>query len=128
MKETLLHPKPTRRQHLENHISRIDRRIDDLRARSDRFVRIRVAIVIVSAVLVFLAFSQVSDTAGYASFVVALVVFNLVARVHRQIKHSITRHSYLRRIKATHIARMTLDWPKLPESHATAPNDHPFCA
>lgn len=115
-----------RQQRLQGHIARIDRRIDQLQARSDQFVRWRVGIAVIGVVLTFLAFSQISLGAGYAGIVVTLVVFNIAAYFHRQVKRSITRHEHWRQMKAAHVARMALDWANLPESDASAPADHPF--
>ncbi len=118
--------KQARQEHLERHIARLDRRLAALRALSDRYVRLRVGIGLVGLVVTFLAFSQVSDTAGYLSALAAFVVFLVAARYHRRVQRSITRHAYWRRMKALHTARIRLEWPLLPPSDATAPAEHPF--
>ncbi|MAS35005.1 MAG: hypothetical protein CL610_13430 [Anaerolineaceae bacterium] len=117
---------PTRLDHLQRQITRLDRRIRTLNARSDRFVRIRVGIIIAGLIVTFLAFSLVSDTAGYSMAGLTLIVFLIAAHYHRQVKRSIMQHHYWWRLKVTHHARVKLDWSKLPQSRATAAAEHPF--
>ncbi len=118
--------KETRLHHLERQIARIDRRIADLRRLSDRYVQIRVGIALAGLVLTFLAFSQVSDPAGYFSALAGLIVFLIAARLHGRVQRSIQRQVYWRRLKQTHRARIGLDWTQLPASNASAPAEHPF--
>lgn len=119
--------KQTRLNALERHITRLNQRIDSLRARSDQFVRLRVAIVAISVIVVFLAFSLVGNTAGWISAVIALIAFNIAAYYHRQAQNSIQRHIAWRRIKIAHIARIKLDWERIPaEENLPIPPDHPF--
>ncbi len=118
--------KQARIAQLERYRQRLDQRLIDLQIQSDQFVRLRVAIVVIGAVLVFLAFSLLNDVAGYLSFIADLVIFNVAAHYHRQVKHSITRHRYWYRLKSTHLARIQLDWARLPTDKATASPEHPF--
>jgi ABC-type multidrug transport system fused ATPase/permease subunit len=119
--------KQTRLHALERHITRLNHRIDDLRALSDQFVRLRVAIVVVSLVVAFLAFSLLGNVAGWASVVLAFIIFNVAAYYHRQVQGSIQRHIAWRRIKIAHIARINLDWERIPaEENLPVPPDHPF--
>ncbi len=119
--------KQTRLHALERHIRRLNGSIDNLRSRSDQFVRLRVAIVAVSVVLAFLAFSAAGNVAGSICIVIAFIVFNIAAYYHRQVQNSIQRHLAWRRIKFAHIARIKLDWERIPaEENLPIPPDHPF--
>lgn len=118
--------KQTRLHHLERQITRIERRTADLRRLSDRYVQIRVGIALAGLVLTFLAFSQISDSAGYFSALAGLIVFITAARQHGRVQRSIQRHVYWRRLKQTHAARIRLDWTQLRASDASAPAEHPF--
>jgi ABC-type multidrug transport system fused ATPase/permease subunit len=119
--------KQARLHTLERHITRLNRRIDDLRARSDQFVRLRVAVVAVSVVMAFLAFSLLGNMSGWISIVIAFIAFNVAAYYHRQVQNSIQHHIAWRRIKIAHIARITLDWERIPaEENLPIPPDHPF--
>jgi len=122
-----LHPKQIRLNALERHITRLNQRIDSLRARSDQFVRLRVAIVAVSLIVAFLGFSALGNVAGWMAVVIAFIAFNIAAYYHRQVQNSIQRHIGWRRIKIAHIARIKLDWEHIPaEENLPTPPDHPF--
>jgi hypothetical protein len=51
-----------------------------------------------------------------------LVAFLLVARSHDRLKRSIRQHRVWLYLKATHVARMTLDWPHISLSSVAPPD------
>src|SRR2546427_656429 len=57
----------------------------------------------------------------------ALLAFSIVAYFHRKVERSITRHKIWQQIKATHVARIKLDWANIPSISSKSPvTDHPF--
>lgn len=118
--------KSKRLELLERQVARLECRLRRMYTQSEQFVRGRFILFGVLALAVFLAFSQVSDGAGYGALVVAVVIFNVVAYYHRRLRASIQRHELWRRIKQTHIARIRLDWADIPPAISAAPAEHPF--
>lgn len=126
IKRFLLISKQSRLRALERQAARLERRIISLNALSDQYVRVRVGVVAVAAIVVFLAFSMVSSAAGWISLALALAAFNIVAVYHGRVKNSIRQHQALCGIKRTHIARIRLEWERLPFSLNIETGDHPF--
>ena len=119
--------KRARLRALQRQIARLERHEAALSARSDRFSRLRLLIFSAGAVLAFLAFSQISDAAGYGALVLTFIVFNVAAYYHRHVKAAIIDHGRWRAIKAAHRARVLLDWDALPPAAPIdAPPGHPF--
>ena len=119
--------KHERLQALENQIFRLNRRVDTLNQRSNRLSWVRLAIFLggffLSIVIFFLASWPWALVAG----AITLLAFSIVAYFHRQVERSITRHKIWQQIKATHVARIKLDWANIPSISSKSPvTDHPF--
>jgi ABC-type multidrug transport system fused ATPase/permease subunit len=113
--------------HLHRQVEHITHRITRLRALSERYTRVRLALFVTGLVVSLLVFAQVSATAGWLSVAAGLVILFIVARYHRRVDQSIRRHLGYRHIKQTHIARIDLDWPNIPQADpAPVSPDHPF--
>jgi len=116
----------TRLNALENQIKRLTRRLADLRAVSDQFTRWRVGIFIVGLIAAFAGFTM-NNTLGWTAVALFALIFIGVARLHGRVKTSLRRHEIWRQIKRTHIARMRLDWDKIPAPSVTDYHEgHPF--
>ncbi len=112
---------------LRSQNSRLVRRIEELQRQSDRLTLWRLltflALFFVGAALL-LTWGAVPWAVGS---LLLLIPFFLTVRWHRQVDASITRHSLMRHIKETHLARLTLNWDQLPEGHTSSVSpDHPF--
>ncbi len=118
--------KSTRLHLLQRQITRLDNRIMQLQALNERYVQWRFGLFAVLSVLVFLAFSQLNNTAGYLAFALSVIVFNGVAYYHRRVKTSMQRHRVWKQIKQEHVSRIQLDWRDMPSSESIAPAGHPF--
>lgn len=78
-------------------------------------------------ILVALAgFYFINGWVGWPLLAVTFIVFNIVARFHRRLDHSIARFNAWLGLKRLQLARLTLDWPALPDPAAPAISDHPF--
>ena len=112
---------------LRRHVARLERRLRRLDRLSRRYGWIRLGLVLAGAVATFVAFQTGGAAWGWGVIGVGVGAFGFTARLHRRVDESIRRHRHWRRIKAAHIARMTLDWPTLPPPASFAPDPaHPY--
>jgi hypothetical protein len=118
----------TRLQQLDKQIARLRRRAVGLNEISQKYWNAR-RIIFICGVLLALAFCNFAGNRT-AWFVAALVTiaFSVVTVYHNRVRDSLTRNSLLIEIKQVHIARIHLDWERIPPADpATAPvPGHPF--
>ena len=114
-------------EYLQRYVARLERRARVLDQRSRRYGWARMGIVIGGTALAFFAFQAGGTVWGWGVIVAVVLVFGTVARFHGRVDASLQRHRLWRRIKETHIARMTLNWAHLPPLPPFAPDaTHPF--
>jgi hypothetical protein len=119
--------KARRHRSLQNQIARLNRRLYDLHALSSRFTNYRVATFFAGLAIGILCYYFLSEELGWVVIAATSVVFNIVAFFHRRILRSATRHKIWLALKSSQLARMDLNWEKIPVASATPPNvDHPF--
>lgn len=112
---------------LENQVRRLKVRIEELNRLSDRYAWGRLAIFIGGVVLAIAGFYFVNGWLGWPLLVLTLVVFNIAAYYHRRVSRSIARHQIWLKLKTAQIARMRLDWSRIPVTAPVVPiPDHPF--
>jgi len=120
----------TKRAHLaalRRHVERLGRRAQRLDQISRRFAWARLGLVLLGAVLAFFAFEAGGPAAGWTVVAGIGALFFATAHVHRRVDAGIRRLRIWQGIKTTHIARMTLDWPRIPQRSRFSPDaDHPF--
>jgi hypothetical protein len=119
----------TRLQQLDKQIARLRRRGEFLDAISRKYWNAR-RIIFVAGALLALAFCNFAGT-KLAWFVAALIaiVFSVVTIFHTRARDSITRNSLLIEIKQIHIARINLDWDRIPVADPDQPvAGHPFAS
>lgn len=120
MKDTRLHAH-------QRQVRRLQRRLEQLQHKSQRYSWIRVGIFVGGPALSGIALFQVGDWLFWSGLVVTALVFGLIVRCHQQVERSIARHTTWQAIKTTQIARMQLDWSHLPPPFIQQPRyDHPF--
>src|SRR5258708_6542367 len=104
----------TRLQQLEKEIARLGRRADQLNVISGKYWTAR-RIIFVSGALLALAFCNFAGTTS-AWFVAAVlgILFLIVTIFHSRVRDSLTRNSLLIEIKQVQIARIQLQWERLP--------------
>lgn len=112
---------------LRRHVQRLDRRLHDLDRLSRRYGWTRLGLVLGGAGAAFMAFQAVGSAGGWSVVVVVALAFLGTAHFHRRVDDSIRRHQVWQRLKAAHVARLTLDWAALPpRSLWPSDPDHPF--
>lgn len=112
---------------LQRQVRRLEKRITTLDRISRNFSTARLSIVIGGLVLVAAVNYQWGDTPVWATSALLIVGFLIVTRFHERIEDGLKRHRIWQKIKSTHLARITLNWQRLPVPWAyTPPPDHPF--
>jgi MutS domain V len=121
--------KQNRMRALSRHQERLDRWLDHLAQVDSRFTWIRLGVVIAGFVLFLLALGLGSAAWRWAAVLLSLASFTFVVFLHRRLDRA--RHSarLRREWTATQLARLALDWERLPpalvEEIPGLPN-HPF--
>lgn len=114
---------------LVRQIQRLDRRINHLDRISRKYSMTRLGIVIAGLLSIAFINYLVHETGGWITAALFVLVFLIVARRHARVDAGLKRHRVWQQIKTTHMARMTLSWPKIPGSDVASPGaDHPFDA
>ena len=117
----------TRLEQLDRQIARLRRRGEFLNAISRKYWNAR-RVIFVAGALLALAFCNFAGST-VAWFVAALlaIVFSVVTFFHTRVRDSITRNSLLIEIKQVQIARINLDWDRIPAADPSLPvTGHPF--
>ena len=112
---------------LENRIARLERRAKQLERLSNKYWTARRVLFVCGALLsVFLCrySGQVGAWVCAAAFV---IIFSVVAAYHRKVRDSSARNALMLDIKQTQLARIHLDWDKIPPSNQSSSDTaHPF--
>ena len=117
-------PKRSSRQNaLKNQIRRLERRLTSFQSLSKKFSWFRLLIFVVGGVAVFITAFWVSEVLSWSLLALFFIVFNFVAYFHRRLERGIRRHQIWTGITKNHLARMGLDWEKIPEPTVQLP----FC-
>ena len=120
----------TRLQQLRKQIARLHRRTEFLNQISRKYWNAR-RIIFIAGGLLGLAFCNVSGTrAGWIAGGLVAILFAVVTIYHNRVRESLTRVELLMDIKEVQIARIELDWDRLPpiEQSASGVADHPFAS
>src|SRR5688572_16389667 len=116
-----------RLQQLQKQIARLERRTAFLSEISRKYWNVR-RVMFVAGVLMALGFCSLAGTR--VAWVVAgllTIAFSVVTVFHNRVRDSITRISVLRDIKQVQMARILLDWDRLPLSEPSPSfAEHPF--
>jgi hypothetical protein len=121
-----LHTHPHRDASLVRLLARIDRSLDRAVRTSGRFTRWRLAIFMIGAVASITLFQQQWYQFGNVTLVGSLTLFIIVARYHSKLEDRVQRLRVWRRIKATHLARLRLDWTGIPARVTPSLEQHPY--
>lgn len=99
---------------------RLKERIGFLSKRSNRFSLYRLITFITGAGLSIISFYFSKET-GWSVLALSLVSFSIIVHFHNKLLFGIKRcHSYLK-IKEEHIARMNIDWERIPKPIINSP-------
>ena len=98
-----------------------------LDSQSNRLGWTRVGIFFTGALLSVLAYILVGWWLLITCAAVTLIVFSIAVYFHQRLDRSIKKHSILLRIKSTQVARIRLDWERIPPPRfSDARQEHPF--
>src|SRR4026208_735588 len=117
----------TRSQQLDKQIARLRRRAEFLNAISRKYWNAR-RVIFVAGALLALAFCNFAGST-VAWFVAALlaILFAIVTIFHTRVRAALTRNSLLIEIKQVQMARINLDWDRIPAADTDPPiAGHPF--
>ncbi|MCC7210093.1 MAG: hypothetical protein IT323_22510 [Anaerolineae bacterium] len=116
-----------RRRALERQIARLDRRMASLRRDSERLSswRLALAIGVLAAAVAGLVLAGPPGFFGLGAL--AVIAFLIAVMAHGRVERAIRRFVLWRAIRQTHLARMSLDWARLPPPlDVPAEPGHPF--
>ena len=118
----------SRLDQLEKQIARLRRRAVDLDRLSRKYWNVR-RVIFVAGVLLALAFCNFAGSKPAWYFAGLLVViFSVVTYFHTKVRDSLTRNSLMIEIKQVQMARISLEWDKIPSADQAAHpiKGHPF--
>jgi hypothetical protein len=116
-----------RRQRLEIMIARLRRRAEQLEVISKKYWLARRVIFLAGGLLSLFVCKYSGGIFGTFLAAILVAVFLGVAVYHRRVRESISRNSVMVDIKQIQVARIRLDWDRMPGSNqSSAEARHPF--
>lgn len=117
----------TRRHVLQRQIARLDARIEQLKGQADRLSGWRFTLALGALAAAVAGLIVAGPGAFFSLGAVVAVAFFAAVLAHGRVERAIRRYSLWRFIRQSHVARMELDWERLPPPlNAPAEPDHPF--
>jgi MutS domain V len=118
----------SRLKQLDNQIARLARRAEILNQISRKYWTAR-RIIFICGVLLALAFCNFAgSTAAWIVAGLLAILFSTVTIFHTRVRDSLTRNTLLVDIKQVQVARIRLDWNRIPQGDLSTPlvAGHPF--
>ncbi|MBZ0318295.1 MAG: hypothetical protein K8L91_17890 [Anaerolineae bacterium] len=112
-----------RREGLQRQTRRLDATLKELNAAADRFATLRLLSIAVGFLLTVVLYFVAGLLVFWISLLVTIAVFSGLVALHSRIRRAAERTQAWRHWKTGQIARMDLDWEKLPNGGQTA---HPL--
>lgn len=111
----------------EKQIQHLSIRIEKLQRVNKQYSYLRLIHVLLGIPLIWASFQFAGNWAGRIVTVAVVAAFFIVLYRHGRLKDSINRHRILLDLKSTQIARIRLDWDRMPRvSGMPMENEHPF--
>ncbi len=111
----------------ERQIQRLQQRIGQLDRRSNRYGWIRVGLFFAGLLLGLCVAFFAGWWLGVLCFLLAMLIFSLVAYYQQRVDRALTRHKVWLHLKETEVARMRLDWNAIPDAYTPEQQtEHPF--
>ena len=114
----------SRATQLQRIISRIERLTQRGTETSSRFTTWRLAIFLTGLGCIILFYKSGWYGLGNSALAGFITLFIIVAAYHNRLEQQIHRLRLWKHIKASHLARLRLDWPQIPHRHSEAPPGH----
>ncbi|HBQ59630.1 MAG TPA: hypothetical protein DD671_08405, partial [Balneolaceae bacterium] len=119
--------KQTLKEQFKDQVERLGKMVRKLDKVSTQFSYIRGGYFLVSILALYFIAQTGSDGIFFTSLLALTGGFIYLIARHKRITDHRERLSFLQKLKEQHIARMNLDWDKLPDYHITGDmNAHPF--
>jgi len=99
---------------LRRQVVRLERRLGELGQVSNRYAWARLLTFVGGIIFTAAVWIIGGAVWGIAALVISLIAFRVVAGIHSRVKSSLIRHGLWRDIKTAQIARMTVDWERIP--------------
>jgi len=121
------HNRDSLRQALENQVGRLHQKINTLNQLSNRLSMARLGAFVGGLALVYLAGSFGPEWLFWLSLIGFIGGFWKLIREHNTIDETKERFKIWKAIRDTHLARLNLNWPNIPEKKSTIDySNHPF--
>lgn len=121
--------KSIRHRALTRHLERLTRKIDDLQALDQRYFWWRFAVLIAGSLGLFAAYQTRISSVLIASLVIFLSILSGVVYLNRKVRRSILRFKLSRDYFSGQLARMGVDWEKIPPApQFPHEENHPFAS
>jgi hypothetical protein len=104
-----------RQKTLQNQVERLERRIETLEVVSRRYSWYRLAAILLGGLATWVAATQLSGRWGWYAFGCAAIIFLIIVNFQRRLISWIKKFALMSQIKSSHLARMNLNWVKIPE-------------
>jgi hypothetical protein len=112
---------------LENRIARLERRTEQLEKLSNKYWKARRVLFVCGVLLALLSCRYSGQILAWSLAASSMTLFCTVAVYHRKVRDSITANSLMLDIKQIQVARIHLDWERLPLSdQSPSEATHPF--
>ena len=119
--------KSARYRVLTRHVERLGKEIDSLKELDQRYFWVRLTILIIGALGLFLAYQSRQSSVLLISIFVFLAIFSGVVYLNRRVRRSVSRFKLSRAYFKSQLARMGLDWEKIPSGLENLIGEqHPF--
>ena len=116
-----------RQKAIENQVNRLENRMRKLHALSRQLSWYRLAIFLIGGTLFFISFFWISEKSAWLVAATAAIIFSIIACYHHRLAKGTRRHQIWIQIKKSQLARMDLNWEKIPGSELQLPlSDLPF--
>ena len=121
--------KSARYRVLTRHVDRLAKEIDNLKEADQRYFWVRLAVLVAVSLGLFLAYQTRQSSVLIMAGLVGLAIFSGVVYLNRRVRRSIFRFGLSQVYFKNQLARMELDWEKIPTA-PVYPNDeqHPFAS
>ena len=106
--------RPKRQRAIRNQINRLDHRLAKLHDLSRRLSWYRMVVFLIGGVSVFISFFWINENLAGFFAGTAFILFSIIACYHHRLEKGIRRHQIWMEIKKSQLARMNLDWEKIP--------------
>jgi len=103
-----------RQRALQRQVERLGRRLDQMQTINQRFSWYRLVVFILGVVATWLAALYLSQSLTWLTLLASVATFSVVVALHRRLDRWIEKFTIWREIKSSQLARMTLDWDRIP--------------